>query len=482
MAAKQAGIAAARQGKGTVKTMQIVNDTAAKREEFRILSATAILGYGFPMDSFEEGMRRKPHLIAADAGSTDPGPYYLGAGISFTDRDAVKRDLEIMIAAGLEQKVPVVIGSAGGSGGEPHLRWCREIVEEIAREKGFSLRLACIHAELDKDMLKNALQTGKISPLEPAPPLSETALDASSRVVAQMGVEPFLAAFDENPDVILAGRAYDPACFAALAIKQGYSPALSLHIGKILECAAICAVPGSGSDCMFGYIGEDYFRLEPLSPLRKCTTLSVAAHTLYEKSNPYILPGPGGYLDLRACSFEQETENTVLVRGTQFVPSEEYTVKLEGAWRVGYRTVSVAGARDPVMIAEIDAITEGVRARVADNFRGKIENYHLRFIIYGRDGVMGAMEPQPQTDACHELGIVIEVTAATQKEADTICAAARSTMLHYGYEGRRSTAGNLAFPYSPSDFHAGEVYEFSVYHLLCVEDPAAFFPIEIIEL
>ena len=82
------------------------------KEEFRILSATAILGYGFPKESFEEGMKRRPHLIAVDAGSSDPGPYYLGAGVSFTDRDAVKRDLEIMISAGIKQNIPVVIGTA----------------------------------------------------------------------------------------------------------------------------------------------------------------------------------------------------------------------------------------------------------------------------------------------------------------------------------------------------------------------------------
>ena len=57
-------------------------------EEYRILAPTAILGYGFPLSSFEEGMKRKPHLIAVDAGSTDPGPYYLGAGVSFTQRRA----------------------------------------------------------------------------------------------------------------------------------------------------------------------------------------------------------------------------------------------------------------------------------------------------------------------------------------------------------------------------------------------------------
>ncbi|MCL2618932.1 MAG: 3-methylaspartate ammonia-lyase, partial [Defluviitaleaceae bacterium] len=82
-------------------------------EELRILSTTAILGYGFPEESFREGLKRRPHVIAVDAGSTDPGPYYLGAGVSFTNRAAVKRDLEIMIKAGLERKIPVIVGTAG---------------------------------------------------------------------------------------------------------------------------------------------------------------------------------------------------------------------------------------------------------------------------------------------------------------------------------------------------------------------------------
>lgn len=448
------------------------------KEEFRILSTTAILGYGFPVASFEEGMKRNPHLIAVDGGSTDPGPYYLGAGVSFTDRDAVKRDLEIMIKAGVPRKIPVVIGTAGGSGAESHLDWCRKIIEEIAVENDLHFKLALIHAQLGKDALKNALADGDITPLEPAPELTPEEIDATTNIVAQMGIEPFIEAFDSMPDVILAGRAYDPTCFAALAIKQGYDRALSLHLGKILECASICATPGSGSDCMFGYIGDDYFRVEPLNPIRKCTTLSVAAHTLYEKTNPYILPGPGGHLDLTDCRFEQETENIVRVSGTKFVESEYYTVKLEGAKLIGYRTVSIAGTRDPVMISMIDEIIKGVEERVADNFREKNWQYHLRFNIYGRDGVMAGLEPTPTTAGAHELGIIIEATAPTQKQADTICAFARSTMLHYGYEGRRSTAGNLAFPYSPSDFHAGEVYVFSVYHLLKVEDPAGLFPIE----
>ena len=452
------------------------------KREFRILSATAILGYGFPAASFAAGMEREPDLIAVDAGSTAPGPYYLGAGVSFTDRNAVKRDLEVMILAGLSRKIPVIIGSAGGSGAEPHLKWCREIVEEIAREQDLHFRLALIHAEFDKEFLLQALDGGQITPLEPAPALTADLIHASTHLVGQMGSEPFIRALDMAPDVILAGRSYDPSVFACLAIRQGYDRGLALHLGKILECAAICATPGSGADCMFGYLGEDYFRVEPLNPARSCTTLSVAAHTLYEKTNPYILPGPGGHLDLTDCHFEQETDRIVRVSGSRFIPSPRYAIKLEGARPIGFRTISIAGVRDPVMISEIDGITKGVEERVADNFRDRSWDYHLRFNVYGRDGVMADLEPTPSTSGVHELGIVIEATAETQEQADTICAFARSTMLHYGYTGRRATAGNLAFPYSPSDCHIGAGYVFSVYHLLAVDDPAAHFPIEIVEL
>jgi len=229
---------------------------------------------------------------------------------------------------------------------------------------------------------------------------------------------------------------------------------------------------------MFGYIGEDYFRVEPLNSERKCTTVSVAAHTLYEKSDPRILPGPGGYLDLTEASFEQETPDTVRVSGSKFVQSDGYFVKLEGAHRIGWRTISIAGTRDAIMTQKIDEIIAGVKARVADNFSGRELSYHLNFIIYGRDGVMGKLEPLRENPPSHEFGIIIEAIGDTQELANTICATARSTLLHYGFEGRRATAGNIAFPYSPSDFEAGEVFAFSVYHLLKVDDPAELFPIE----
>lgn len=451
------------------------------KDEFRILSPTAILGYGFPEESFKEGMKRKPDVIAVDGGSSDPGPHYLGSGQSFTDRNAVKRDLELMLEAGVKENIPVVVGTAGGSGANSHLYWCVDIVKEIAKERKLTFNLAVIEAEIDKAIIKEELKAGRITPLHPSPEITEEEVDQTTRVVAQMGPEPFIKAFEQGAQVIIAGRTYDPAVFSSLAIKEGFDEGLATHVGKIMECAAIAATPGSGSDCMFGYLRKDHFELEPLSPIRKCTTLSVAAHTLYEKSNPTSLPGPGGILDLTETTFEQAKENSVIVRGSKHVhtPNGEYFVKLEGARKVGYRTVSVAGVRDPIMISQIDNIIKEVKAKVSSNFEDyDMGNFFLDFKLYGKNAVMGLYK-NLEFEAGDEIGIVIEAVAETQEKANTICSFARSTLLHFGYEGRKSTAGNLAFPFSPSDFKAGEVYEFSMYSLLESKDPCKYFPITV---
>ena len=442
--------------------------------ELRILSPTGLLGYGFPVESLERGMAARPDVIAVDAGSTDPGPYYLGAGKSFTDRAAVKRDLEHLVPAAVHAGVPLIIGSAGGAGADVHVSWCRDILMEVAEEQGVHFDLAVIGAEVAKDRVLAALDEGGIESLARRLPVSEDAVHRSCRIVGQMGVEPIVQALKDGAQVVLAGRAYDPAVFAALPILHGFPEGLAIHLGKILECAAIAAEPGSGRDCALGILQQDRFTLHTLSPQRRFTSLSTAAHTLYEKSDPVRLPGPGGTLDLSDCRFE-DLPDGVRVTGSRFVASERYKLKLEGAEHIGCRTISIAGIRDPIMISQIDEVLAEVRKQVFENAGGDGRDGALDFILYGRDGVMGDREPAEAP--AHELGIVIEAVAPTQAKADLICSLARSTLLHYGYPGRVATGGNLAFPFSPSDFRGGEVYRFSLYHLMTVDDPCELFPI-----
>jgi len=447
--------------------------------EIKILSPTAILGYGFPEKSWRKGLQENPDFIAVDGGSIDPGPFYLGSGKSFTDRSGVKRDLRYILKGAVEKEIPVIIGTAGGSGANSHLKWCQEIVEEIACEENLQFDLALIESQIEKEKVRQWFREERILKNNDLP-LSDEELEKCERIVAQMGVEPFIGALEKGAQVILAGRAYDPAVFAAYPIWKGYDPGLSLHLGKILECAAIAADPGSGRDAMLGILGPDYFQVEPLDPQRRCTPTSVAAHTLYEKKDPIHLPGPGGELNLEETTFKAVNDRRVEVRGSRFVETPQYILKLEGAKKIGYRTISIAGVRDPIMIKEMETIIKEVREAVKDNFVGQInpEEYYLLFRTYGKNGVMGDLEPKEFSG--YELGLVIDVVAPKQEQADTLCSFARSTMLHYGYEGRISTAGNLAFPYSPSDFSGGPVYEFNLHHLVKIDKPEKSFPVKII--
>lgn len=442
-------------------------------KELRILSPSGIVGYGFPEESFLAGVAQKPDLIACDGGSTDPGPYYLGSGIPFTNATAVKRDMTLMLKAACELGIPLVVGTAGGCGADVHVAREVEIIREIAREQKLSFKMAVISSEFQKDTLMEYLNQGKIEKLGPAPEVTEADIRESTHVVAQMGIEPIIRALDEGAQVVICGRCYDPAAFAAPAIRLGYDKALALHLGKILECAAICATPGSASDCIMGYLGEDYFCVEPLNPDRKCTPTSVSAHTLYEKSNPYILPGPGGHLDLSECVFTADSDRRVRVTGSKFVPEAVPSVKLEGAKPAGCRTISICGNRDPIFISQVDDILANVKKRTAANLSADF-NYQLDFIVYGKNGVMGQLEPNTQITS-HEIGIVIDVVADTQEQSAAVCSVARSTLLHYGYPGRIATAGNLAFPFSPSDIKVGPIYVFSVYALLRSNDPLSLF-------
>lgn len=442
-------------------------------KEMKILSPSGIVGYGFPEESFLAGVALKPDLIACDAGSTDPGPYYLGSGIPFTNATAVKRDLTLMLKAACELGIPLVIGSAGGCGADVHVAREVGIIREIAKEQRLSFKMAVISSEFEQDTLVELLNAGRIEKLGPAPEVTEADIRSSTHIVAQMGIEPIIEALDGGAQVVICGRCYDPAAFAAPAIRLGYDKGLALHMGKILECAAICATPGSGSDCIMGYLGEDYFCVEPLNPERKCTPTSVSAHTLYEKSNPYILPGPGGHLDLSDCVFTADSDRRVRVTGSRFVPEAVPSVKLEGAKEAGCRTISICGNRDPIFISQVDEILENVKKRAADNLSADFD-YQLDFIVYGKNGVMGQLEPNTEITS-HEIGIVIDVVADTQEHSSAVCSIVRSTMLHYGYPGRIATAGNLAFPFSPSDIKVGPIYVFSVYALLRTEDPAALF-------
>ncbi|NQD66805.1 acyclic terpene utilization AtuA family protein [Bacillus haikouensis] len=441
-------------------------------KDIRIVSPCGMLGYGFPEESFLNGLKEEVHGIVVDAGSTDAGPHKLGAGVSIVSRRAAKKDLDIIVRNGIARKIPIIIGSAGGAGARVHIEWTMSIINEILEENQLKAKKAIIWADFTSEEVIEALHKDKIKPMGAnIPDLTEENVRKSTSIVAQMGHEPILEALKNDADIVICGRAYDPSPFAAIGIYHGKDPGLSYHLGKILECGALCAEPGTTKDSILGTISDEFFSVQSLNPARLCNPISVAAHTFYEKEHPYLLHGPGFSLDLSECEFKEEERGIVRVSGSKYISDESHFIKLEGAGLVAYRTFGIAGVRDPLLLNKIEEVQEKVKEQ-AESYYKEIspEDYQINFYNYGKNAVLGSKEEEPFHH--HEIGVLYEVVATTQEIASSICSTVRSTLLHYGYDGRKSTAGNLAFPFAPSDVEFGPVYEFSIYHLMeIVENP-----------
>lgn len=447
--------------------------------EIRLLSTSGILGYGFPEESLRAGLDRAPHVIGADGGSVDPGPHYLGSGKPFCSPIAIRRDLRLMLNAAVRAGVPLMIGTCGGAGGAPHLDLVAGMAREIARQDGLHFKLALIRAEQDKASVKRRVAAGQVRPLAHLPDLTDATIDRSARIVAMMGPEPFTRALDAGAQVVLAGRASDPAPWAAAAIRAGLPPAPAWYAGKMLECGATPSIP-KGHDCLFVTVREDHVECEPTNPARRCTPLSIANHSLHENSSPIHHIEPGGMLDTLDCRFEAVSDRAVRISGMRWLPAERYTVKLEGVELGGHRSICVCGTRDPLLIGRVDDFIASVRHEVAAKaaaFGADPDSYRLGIRIYGRDGVMGAREPVRDATP-HELGFVLEVISRDSQEmASAVLGMARTNMLHTDFPGRLCREGNMAFPFSPSDVEAGPVYRFSIYHVTELDDPGEPFPI-----
>ena len=186
---------------------------------------------------------------------------------------------------------------------------------------------------------------------------------------------------------------------------------------------------------------------------------------------------------MRDAEFEQIDPQTVRVSGSKLIPvSGAPTIKMEGSRLVGYRAVTIAGMRDPNVIANVDVISQRAQEMAFSNLQGiDLSKVTVNWRAYGRDAVLGDRDPDRQK-APHEVGLMIEAIAETQETANTVLALLRSSALHCPFEGRTTTAGNLAFPFSPSDLAGGAVYEFSAYHLLETDEPAKLFPFDIVTL
>ena len=454
----------------------------SEKIELRILCPNGHLGFAPTKEgSFKIGAATKPDYYCCDSGSDDIGPVPLGANTSPSHPEWQKHDLELMLLAAREQGVPMIIGSAGDTGSNYKVDMFVGYIKELAKKHNLpKFKLAYFYSEVDKEYVRGRMQNGIIvEGLDGRDALTEEELDKTDRIVAVAGVHPFIKALEMGADVIIGGRSSDAAIFAAPAIHEGFPEGLSYYLGKVLECASFCAEPYGAKESVIGTISYEDVKVTAMHPEQRCTVASVAGHAMYERSNPFYEFFAGGMLDMSNCNYIQYDEKTCQITNPVYVPIDgQVKVKIEGSGKVGERYIGIAGIRDPYTITHIDQVLEWAKSQVEERFAEK--DYHLSFRVFGKNGVMGDLEPVKETKS-HELAVIVEGIAPTKEEAEEVTMIGTRQIFYARLPEVKGTAGTAAFvvdevlPASPS-------YEWTLDHVIPVDDPMELFDVMLIEV
>jgi acyclic terpene utilization AtuA family protein len=442
--------------------------------ETAIIVPVGAIGAGVRAADVRRGIALGAHAIAADAGSTDSGPFYLATGISKYSREAVAHDLRILMAVREEAHIPLLIGSCGTSGCDDAVDWTLEIVLDIARELGQSPRIAVLYSEQPAQRIKEMNANGAVSALAPSWALTDGAIDSCTHIVAVMGPEPYVAALQAGADIVLGGRTTDTAVLAAVPLMRGAGAGPAWHAGKVAECGGQCTVDPTDGGVLIRVRADD-FDVEPLSARNRCDPHSVSAHMLYENSDPYRLVEPGGVLEVNDADYRPLDDRVVRVTGSRFVPAP-YTMKLEGAGPGPFQTIMLIGIADPTVLASldlfVDRLSSALHERVRDTLGAEAGDFDISLRAYGWNAVSGRPLPAG-TPPPPEVGIMFVATASTQAIATRIAKACNSHFFHFPVR-RDVELPSYAFPFSPAEIERGQVFEFRMNHVIRVDDPAAF--------
>ena len=295
------------------------------------------------------------------------------------------------------------------------------------------------------------MRAGKIKPLAPSEPLTEDVIDRATHIVGMMGTEPVERAIEQGADVVLCGRISDSAMFAAVPIMRGVPPEQAWHMAKVIDHSGTNIEPTRGvATHVIGVASDDHFLIQATDPHGRVSAHRAAHATTYENNSPNYLYEPPGVLDISDSQYEQLDDRTIKVTGSRF-EERPYTIKLEGAELIGYRTITLGGTRDPVLISVLDEFLEICKRRTAAHAAAQgitEDDFKLLFRVYGRNEVMREWDPE-QDFVPKEVGIVADCVADTQETANAVMNMCHAQLLHYNYPGRIHTTGNFAFPYSP---------------------------------
>ncbi|MCY4180843.1 MAG: acyclic terpene utilization AtuA family protein, partial [Litoreibacter sp.] len=316
---------------------------------------------------------------------------------------------------------------------------------------------------------------GRIKPLAPELPISAELIADCTHVVALAGAEQIQAALETGADIVIAGRTTDTAVIAALPLARGCHAGGAWHGAKIGECGALATTNPNAGTIMIEFDAEG-FTVTPMAETGAATPRSVSAHMLYENSNPFVLYEPGGHLDVNGARYEAHGRSC-RVTGSEWVTNDTYTVKLEGARRVGFQTISLTLVRDPRYVARVEEWLGLIR----DDILGPVQanDFTVEFRLVGQNATLGDLDVQAVPPG--EVGVLTIVTAEEQARATEIAKLLNPALLHYPLT-KDEPMPTFAFPFSPNEVERGAQYEFCLNHVMVLDDPMEAFSLEVVEI
>jgi hypothetical protein len=302
-----------------------------------------------------------------------------------------------------------------------------EVIAEVARERGLSLRIAAVTGD---DVLEQVRARGL-----PLHELGQTVGSLGDRVVsanAYLGCEPVVEALHAGADVVVTGRIADPSLYVAPLVHEfGWSVhdsdriGTAIAVGHLLECSGqvtggYFADPGVKDVpdlARLGFplaeVGQDGSFLITKVPGSggRVTVATCTEQILYEVHDPARYLSADAVADFSNVRFEQVSEDAVRVSGATGAQRPD-TLKVS----VGYRDGAIGGGE--VSYAGPNAVARGRLAAdvVAERLTlNGVRTSELRFDLVGVDAVHRGAGP---TAAGEPAEVRLRVAGRADSEAE----------------------------------------------------------------
>jgi len=274
-------------------------------------------------------MAMGPGALVLDGWIPQPHPAAFASPGPAANSQQAREDLRLALGTASDAGIPLLLSNPGGVGADLHLSWCRSLLMEAAEEAGVHANTALIRAQQPNSRVLTALRRGRLSAAGRVRFPSEAQVRGAVCIVAEMGLEPIVAALEAGAEVVVAGRAHPAAVAAAVPVWKAAPLAEALHMAAAMKLAALDTVEAGESSLWLAAVEGSSFTLA--HGVATASSRSAAARAVLSDSAvaAAAFTVPGTRVVTAKCEVE-ETDEGVRITGSRVAASDYYNVRVTG--------------------------------------------------------------------------------------------------------------------------------------------------------